>query len=248
MSADVFPKTGEVRIADADHALTISSQNCQLDKERRPRFIDDVMISEVLADGTTRTIRADSATLDMRRERRLEDVVIDVEATGNVSIEDSRDRGSIQRRDREKFDPVALSPQIVEQARAYDANVLLDPNSGSLRLGEWVDQRRAHVIEGVARVSRDVTAELHARLAFSVSVFVLVILGAALGIVFRGSQVLVAFGISFVPSVLVISTIIMGKQLIEKPGTTLTGIGVMWAGIALVALVDGFVLTKVVRR
>ena len=47
---------------------------------------------------------------------------------------------------------------------------------------------------------------------------------------------------------LVISTIIMGKQLIEKPGMTWVGIGVIWGGIVLVAIVDLFVLTKVVRR
>jgi hypothetical protein len=40
----------------------------------------------------------------------------------------------------------------------------------------------------------------------------------------------------------------MGKQLIDKPGMELPGISVLWMGIVLVALVDAFVLMRVLRR
>ena len=74
------------------------------------------------------------------------------------------------------------------------------------------------------------------------------ILGAALAIVLRGSQVLVAFGISFIPSLFVISTIIMGKQLIDNPETLTTGISVVWLGIVVTGIIDLVILTKVLRR
>ena len=90
-------------------------------------------------------------------------------------------------------------------------------------------------------------AAIHERSAFSVSVLTLVILGAALGIVFRGSQAVVAFGISFIPSLLVMVTIVTGKQLAHNAPTHGIGLMVMWTGIAIVAAVDGWRLTRVVR-
>ena len=89
---------------------------------------------------------------------------------------------------------------------------------------------------------------MHSRLAFSVSVFVLVILAAALGIIFRGAHVLTAFGIAFVPALFVIVTIVAGRQMAEKAGTTTAGLLLLWSGIAVVGGVDAWVLLKVLRR
>jgi hypothetical protein len=228
---------------------TIRSRKCTLDRDdKRPRFQDNVVIVEQWADGLTRTVRADDAVVDVRRGVDLAKAKVDVTATGNVAIEDPRAGGSMIRRDRQKLEPIQMPAEIVERARRYSGDELLDPDGAPLRLGKWVKDRRVKVIAGVQEIAREITGELHARMAFSVSVFVLVVLGAALGIVFRGSQVLVAFGISFVPSLFVITAIIMGKQLIDKPGMELPGISVLWMGIVLVALVDAFVLMRVLRR
>ncbi|HRX83456.1 MAG TPA: LptF/LptG family permease [Phycisphaerae bacterium] len=246
---DEHPAYGEVRFGDAEASYTLRSGVCTPDrKDGRPRFSGDVVIYEEHADGTRRVVHADAAVVDVRRDQEVGDATVQVEASGHVAIEDSRQGKAVIRRERENLDPVLLPREIVQQAMAYSSERLLRDDGQPLGLGDWVQEHRKKAIAGVGMVSREITGEIHARLAFSISVFVLVILGAALGIVFRGSQVLVAFGISFVPSALVISTIIMGKQLIEKPGMTWVGIGVIWGGIVLVAIVDLFVLTKVVRR
>lgn len=245
-SFDQHPAYGEVSFGGDDLRIVLRAETCAPDKkDGRLRFANNVVITEDHADGTRRVVRADSAVVDVRRD--ASEKPVDVEAIGNVSIEHSRETAPI-RREREALPRVELPAEIIQQAEAIPMADLLNPKGPPLRLGEWVDKRREAVIEGVDFVSREITGEIHSRLAFSGSVFVLVILGAALGIVFRGAQVLVAFGISFVPSILVISTIIMGKHLIEKPDLIWVGIGVIWGGIALVALVDLFVLTKVVRR
>ena len=59
---------------------------------------------------------------------------------------------------------------------------------------------------------------------------------------------LTAFGISFVPSFLVIVLIITGRQLAQNPGTALVGLGTIWLGIVLVGVLDAWTLTKVLRR
>ena len=76
----------------------------------------------------------------------------------------------------------------------------------------------------------------------------LVALGAALGIVFRGSHAVVAFGISFVPSLVVMVLIVAGKQMAQNAATHGAGLLLLWSGILLVCGLDGWVMTRVLRR
>ena len=97
-------------------------------------------------------------------------------------------------------------------------------------------------------VVRKITGILHQRAAFSVSVFFLVVLSAVLGIRFRHAHLLTAFGISFLPSLLVIVAIVMGKQMAENEGTVGAGLLVLWSGLGAVAVLDAWLLTYVLRR
>jgi len=94
----------------------------------------------------------------------------------------------------------------------------------------------------------DITGIVHARAAFSVSVFVLVILGAALGIILRGADYLTAFFVSFLPGLFIVVSIVMGRQLTENTNTTNVGIAIIWGSIVLVAAADALVLTRFLRR
>ena len=114
--------------------------------------------------------------------------------------------------------------------------------------GDPLVKRRTQVWEVLTETSRRVAATISERFAFTVSGFDLVILGAVLGIVFRGAHAVTAFGISFVPSLLVIITIVMGKQMAQNAPTHVVGLLVMWSGIAVVAGLDGWTLTRVLRR
>jgi len=114
--------------------------------------------------------------------------------------------------------------------------------------GDPIAERQAAASTTLGNVARKIVATIHERLAFSISVLVLVVLGAGLGIIFRGAHILTAFGISFVPSILVIVSIVMGRQLAVNAGTHGTGLLVLWAGIALVALLDVWMLARALRR
>ena len=69
-----------------------------------------------------------------------------------------------------------------------------------------------------------------------------------MGIVFRGAHVLVAFGISFVPSLVVIMAIVTGRQLACNATTHVVGLLLIWAGIAALAVLDWWTLARVLRR
>jgi len=99
-------------------------------------------------------------------------------------------------------------------------------NSSALP-GKPLAERRKLAIEARTETVRRIVGAINERLAFSTSVFALVILAAALGIIFRGSHVMTAFGISFIPTLLVIVAIMMGRQMAQNAGTHISGLLLM---------------------
>ena len=254
--ADQFQKTapqlreyGQIEFGDETTHYVIQTPRVERDKkDRRPRFEGGITIIEKRSDGVERTIHADEAALISERTRGAGVPRMMIRVTGSVSVEDSRNPGDILQRPQEDLPAVPIPERFIQRAYAYTDAELISADARSLGLGTEIDEAQKKLAVEVGKVERDITGVLHSRLAFSLSVFVLVILGAALGIVFRGAHVLTAFGISFVPSLFVIAMIIMGKQLIDNPSTTAAGVGVIWLGIILVAAGDLFTLIKVVRR
>ncbi len=115
-------------------------------------------------------------------------------------------------------------------------------------LGDRVRDARIATLADLINLKHEIVGIIHSRLAFSASALVTLLMAAALGIIFRGGQLLTAFVISFMPGLLVVVMNIMGRQLVEKTGTHVLGIVVIWAGIGLLALADGVVLTRYLRR
>jgi len=95
----------------------------------------------------------------------------------------------------------------------------------------------------------EIRMEKHSRLAFGISCVVLVLLGAALGIVFRSSHLLTAFGVSFIPAAFCLITIFTGKHIAEQStSSTVVGIMFLWSGIALVAVANFVIYKKLLKH
>ncbi|NOX58315.1 MAG: LptF/LptG family permease [Planctomycetes bacterium] len=244
-----FRSRGEVQLTAGDTSYVVRSSELRPDpKNGRPLFDGGVEIDEFKSGKKTRTIKSDSVAMLIDRGARKGTAGVYLQANGNVEILDPLAPGGIIRDDRRSLSGFSVPDEIVQRALDYTEAKLLNDNGKSLGLGKEIDEKRAELLERTDKLARDIVGVLHSRLAFSLSVFVLVILGAALGIVFKGSQILVAFGISFVPSLIVIVMNIMGKQMIEKSATPTNGLILIWSGIALVAILDIYVMMRLVRR
>jgi len=109
----------------------------------------------------------------------------------------------------------------------------------------------------VVQLRRDIKAEMHSRAAYSVSCLLMVMLGAALGLIFRGGQFVSAFATSAVPATLVIVVIMMGKKISQNPdvlvdgnpeASVVAGTAVVWGGILLMAVGTAWVYAYLARR
>jgi lipopolysaccharide export LptBFGC system permease protein LptF len=101
----------------------------------------------------------------------------------------------------------------------------------------------------IPRLRLALIAELHARIAYGLSCFLMVAMGAALGLIFRGGQFITAFAISAVPAAVVIALLLMGKGMVRNPDVSAGwGLACIWGGIVLLLLADVLIYWRLARR
>ena len=115
-------------------------------------------------------------------------------------------------------------------------------------LGPEVDRQLKRLRKQRSKYLHQILAEINVRTVYSISVLVLAVLGAALGMIYRGGHLLVAFGISFVPTLFVVVLTILGKNIAKGESTLLVGLAIMWLGLIIVTSVDYIVLKRYVPR
>mgnify|MGYP003394105335 FL=1 len=98
------------------------------------------------------------------------------------------------------------------------------------------------------QLESELIGEIHFRSSYALSTMAVVVLGAILGIIVRGGQVLTAFGISCVPSLFVVLTSIIGRNFAGRPEYTDLSVATMWSGTAGIYLATLFVAFKLLRR
>jgi lipopolysaccharide export LptBFGC system permease protein LptF len=122
---------------------------------------------------------------------------------------------------------------------AYDANFL----------------RREQVV-----VNNAVRGELHSRASFAVSCLILVLVGSALGMMFKSGNFLTAFAVSFAPALLCITLVVAGQQTADHIPDLISpkfllrnhplqlGIALIWSGNAIVLAMATALIVRLRRR
>lgn len=142
----------------------------------------------------------------------------------------------------------ALIPQtVLDDVEQINPVRIFDPNSGLTFQGELADGR-IRLQRAASELARRINAQIHFRLGYALSTLVTVLMGAALGLVFRGARALAAFALAMIPFFSVMILMVLGRQLTEDAQATLYGPPVTWGGLALVLLADLVILRFGVRR
>ena len=98
--------------------------------------------------------------------------------------------------------------------------------------------------------SKKILSEIHTRLVFGIGSITLILFAVALGIIFKGGHVLSAFGASAIPAAALIVFIMSGKELtktVNKSMPEITGIIVMWSGLAALSIIACMIFRKLTR-
>jgi len=118
-------------------------------------------------------------------------------------------------------------------------------NKQILGVISWVKEDK------IDKIRSEIFAEIHARFAYGVSCFLLVALGAALGLIFRGGQVVSAFAISMAPATVVIVMVLMGKEIVTNPRVDngwVWGLSSIWGGDAALLAACAWIYFRMMRK
>jgi lipopolysaccharide export LptBFGC system permease protein LptF len=105
-------------------------------------------------------------------------------------------------------------------------------------------------------ISNGVSSELHFRASFAMSCLILVMVGCALGMMFRSGNFLSAFALSVIPALICIALIITGQHTCENVPKDLTnfhnpyelGRTLIWSGNVAVAVIAVGLLARLQRQ
>jgi lipopolysaccharide export LptBFGC system permease protein LptF len=108
----------------------------------------------------------------------------------------------------------------------------------------------------VLAVLNSIVAESAARLSFAISCLILVMVGCALGMMFRSGNFLTAFAVSFVPALLTITLIIAGQRIagnvplhFDMANRALqTGMALIWTGNAVNLVLASVLLLRLHQK
>jgi Lipopolysaccharide export system permease LptF/LptG len=127
----------------------------------------------------------------------------------------------------------------------------LDKNSNLLTKSARSKLNRDTVV-----LNNNILSESHGRMSFAVSCFILVLVGCALGMMFRSGNFLTAFAVSFIPALLCITLIVSGQQTcqavpwaLDQAGNPLKmGLALIWSGNAINGLLATALLWRLQRQ
>jgi hypothetical protein len=113
-----------------------------------------------------------------------------------------------------------------------------------------------HLKRELMKLRNSIIGELHARVSFSLSCVILVMVGCALGMMFKRGDFLSAFALSVVPALMCIMLIVTGQHTAESVPMELTaatgdplklGLAIMWSGNVAVAVMAAVLLSQLRR-
>ncbi len=263
-----FSEEGFLDVIQGDHRLRIYADDCQLyglkkedkkNESRRNRTAQlnsqshkPVRVDYFYQSKDTKPERrfvAQKASLFVDPESQRPTVILTLEEVQATYLNQSYE---ISHRVY-PFTDIQLPDEVLQMADQLTLNEILDEKVQiPLQQEEptvYLQRLYSLIREDCRQLQSEIRAEKHCRLAFGVSCVALVLLGVALGIVFRSGHLLTAFGVSFVPAALCLITIVTGQHIAEQNDvSTNTGILFLWSGILAVMVVNGFIYRRLLKQ
>lgn len=98
-------------------------------------------------------------------------------------------------------------------------------------------------------LKNEIEAEIHGRASFAVSCLILVMVGCALGMMFRTGNYLTAFALSIIPALLCSALVATGQHVAENGVNSLgLGLGVIWSGNLIALTLAAILLGRLQRQ
>jgi lipopolysaccharide export LptBFGC system permease protein LptF len=240
----------ECRMSNGKNRCTVTADKFRQVKDKDGHLVleGNVVVKESLESGVKREYKGRLAYITAETVEADGTPFYMIEMKNEVSVKESR-KGKPDRYGERKdptVGPFQAPESVVQKAASIPLHELLEedaPYDYNYRIGKLRGQMANEMRTTVGKAA----AEIHGRAAYSASALVLLMLGAGLGIIFKGGHFVSAFGLSFIPMLMVVVMIMTGRQL-TTTGIGAMGIVVIWLGVAVVGAANVIVLGKFLKR
>jgi len=241
---EAFAAGGSYEFRNATQSVRLSAKGCELRDHAVITLTPPVLVEERDGAGRSRRLVGKKAA-EILVETGVADPVVSVRVhnpevvgTGQSLVQFSM--GDLVTPER-VLGRLAGKPML-ETARGDLAAMLGGPPSPILA------RQQVSLLDEIGDTLTDIRAEVNSRLVFGIGCVPMILIGIGLGILQRGGHLLSAFGSSCVPAAVLIVAIISGKNLTVNLGVqSLTGLIIMWSGLAFLLLLAAVVYRKLSR-
>lgn len=196
-----------------------------------------VEVREVSDDGHTIVRTASHGEIEMGWSAFRNIAMVTIRLSPPVRVVDSSDPTGQPRREDAwvKGGDLSLPRRISRRQEEISLITLLDHPSEFTSNRKIIEHIRFLRETRVPKLNNDNIALMHFRVSYGASCFLMVAMGAALGLLFRGGQVLVAFVLALIPAAVVLLMGMMGKEMVRNPDVPrMVGLMCIWGGVAMI--------------
>ena len=139
-------------------------------------------------------------------------------------------------------------PAVVISGIALDHSALNVPSRllNQLSADKSLD---AQIAKHIAYLRRQILSEFNSRISFAFSCVVLVILGAALGIILQGRNPLAVFVVGVGPAMILVLLINTGRGVVTRnAGSPWSGLALIWTGNLIILAIDFVVYQRLLKQ
>ena len=242
------PDGGLYELRGSTRSVRFSATSCALKEESRIELLNPVVEEFDSRSGRSlRTMHCRTATIYVDQNIRGPGL--------GMSLRDARIEETDRRMLSYSVQGLALPAPLLQRLCPEGMGVLdvVLPDGRASALPEspssMLAARVASLTRQIRRTLVDIKAETNSRLVFGIGCIPMIMIGIGLGIVNRGGHLLSAFGASCIPSAVLIVAIISGKHVTENmTAQGVSGIAVMWAGLACLSVLATLIYARLARN
>jgi lipopolysaccharide export system permease protein len=254
-AAFTSPEKKPFKLFNDKQVVEFSAKNCTLKDENQLILSEDVTLSEWPVNGETppRTIKCQKAFLNIEGDEISPTLTLDIQNAKWVSANTQNPQGQENVLARQIIRGLVMPESVTGYFKTDDMLNEISPKAISSALQAGPDK---HLIvlqnmlqRKISRTLNSIGSEINARLVFGIGCVTIIMIGIGLGIVLKGGHLLTAFAASAAPALVLISCIIMGKNIAENPSSIIScGIPMMWTGLIILSVLGLELYRRLLRH
>ena len=238
-------------LKNTNRSFVISAKSAKLEGNRVNLIGDKnkpvkVVVTE---NGKVSTYTANAGTLACAQDRLTQKyrATLALESYGTEQkVEHITENGSVNYKESEQWGVDIPKSKGIDAVPLLDLYRNIENYTSDPKIVKQVKSFHGHREQ---KLRRKVVAEIHWRLSYGTSCMLLVAMGAAIGVMFKGDHMLSAFAVSVVPAAIGFILMYTGKSMISNPKSNeFVGIAIIWGSLGMLFLADLFIYAKLSRR